>query len=98
MQTESDGLCDRLAHALRQFKAQDLTAAAALCQQILEETADHAAALYLLGVVRLQQGAHREAVSALEKSLAVNEAQPLSLIHISEPTRQLASSRMPSSA
>ena len=89
MQTESDGLCDRLAHALRQFKAQDLTAAAALCQQILEETADHAAALYLLGVVRLQQGAHREAVSALEKSLAVNEAQPACHANLGEAYRGL---------
>lgn len=58
-----------------------LTEAEALYRQILAQDGHVFPALYLLGVLRLEQGDSGEAAALLERALAVNAADPAAWLH-----------------
>jgi tetratricopeptide (TPR) repeat protein len=58
-----------LAAALEKHQVGELALAAQLYEQVLAETPDDADALHLLGVLRHQQGDHRQAIELINRAL-----------------------------
>src|SRR4051794_12579454 len=92
MQSESDQVPNKITRALQCFEAGDVAQAETLCRQIKKDDADHAAALRLLGAIRLQNRAYAEAASLLEQSLALDEPQPVCHAQLGEANRALGNS------
>lgn len=69
---------DPFTQALARHQAGDLLAAEVGYRAILAQTPAHAEALHLLGVVRLQLGAHEEALALIDRSLGI---APLAAAH-----------------
>ena len=81
----------------------DLAQAERCYRKVLRDDAGNEFELNLMGVLLVRQENYRDAAGILESALIANAGDPethnnLSLIHISEPTRLLRRSRMPSSA
>jgi len=64
-------IADLWHRALGHFKAQELTQARSLCNQILQCKPDHADALHLKGAISIQQGDRGAGVDFLRKSIEV---------------------------
>lgn len=65
-----------LISALGHQKAGRLAQAAAICQQILDKTPDHAETLHLLGLIAGQMGNHERAVELINASIRVSPTDP----------------------
>ena len=88
--------------AVQHHSAGDLTQAESIYQQILEADPDQPQALHLLGVIAHQRGENEQAVTLIEKAIALNpefvEAhsnlglalqEPVSYTHLTLPTSDL---------
>jgi tetratricopeptide (TPR) repeat protein len=62
--------------ALRRHREGDLDAALRLYDRILDETPDHADALHLSGVIRLQYSQPRDAIDHITRAITINPSEP----------------------
>lgn len=66
---------ETIKNALRHHQAGNLTEAELLYRQVIDVDSDHPAANHLLGVIALQTGAPKAAVTLMEKSIHVNPGE-----------------------
>jgi tetratricopeptide (TPR) repeat protein len=78
-----------LSNALEMHQAGQLASAAQLYQQILAHEQENADALHLLGVLRHQQGDHRQSIELIGRAVALRPNQPAFHANLAEVYRAL---------